>query len=115
MIHLYVHGYDAEDLIDFELKLSNPSSVAQMQKLELISQRFDIAGKVPEGMLDRRWVQKNVLGLTDKVIEEIHEGQNMNQIIDDNSVVDNVTKKGPLRAASFSWLKTANQIEKITV
>jgi len=82
MIHLYVHGYDAEDLIDFELKLSNPSSVAQMQKLELISQRFDIAGKVPEGMLDRRWVQKNVLGLTDKVIEEIHEGKMQDKIAD---------------------------------
>ncbi len=82
MIHLYVHGYDAEDLIDFELKLSNPSSVAQMQKLELISQRFDIAGKVPEGMLDRRWVQKNVLGLTDKVIEEIMEGKKADKIED---------------------------------
>ena len=82
MIHLYIHGYDGEDLIDFELKLSNPSSVAQMQKLELISQRFDIAGKVPEGMLDRRWVQKNVLGLTDKVIEEITEGKKSDKIED---------------------------------
>ena len=75
MIHLYVHGFEAEDLLDFELRLSNPSSVAQLQKLELISSRFDIAGKVPEGMLDRRWVQKNVLGLTDKQIEEILEGR----------------------------------------
>jgi hypothetical protein len=82
MIHLYVHGYDAEDLIDFELKLSNPSSIAQMQKLELLSQRFDIAGKVPEGMLDRRWVQKQVLGLTDKQIEEIHEGKMKDKIED---------------------------------
>ena len=82
MIHLYIHGYDAEELIDFELKLSNPSSIAQLQKLELISQRFDIAGKVPEGMLDRRWVQKNVLGLTDKVIEEIHEGKMQDKIED---------------------------------
>jgi hypothetical protein len=82
MIHLYVHGYDGEDLIDFDLKLSNPSSVAQMQKLELISQRFDIAGKVPEGMLDRRWVQKQVLGLTDKQIEEIAEGKKEDKIED---------------------------------
>jgi hypothetical protein len=82
MIHLFVHGYDGEDLIDFELKLSNPSSVAQLQKLELISTRFDIAGKVPEGFYDRRWVQKNVLGLTDKVIEEIIEGRKEDKIID---------------------------------
>ena len=82
MIHLYCHGYDGEDLIDFELKLSNPSSVAQLQKLELISTRFDIAGKVPEGMLDRRWVQKNVLGLTDKVIEEVNEGRKEDKLMD---------------------------------
>ncbi len=82
MIHLYVHGFDGEDLLDFDLKLSNPSSVAQLQKLELISSRFDIAGKVPEGMLDRRWVQKNVLGLTDKQIEEIHEGRIEDKIND---------------------------------
>lgn len=82
MIHLYVHGFDGEDLLDFELKLSNPSSVAQLQKLELISQRFDIAGKVPEGMLDRRWVQKNVLGLTDKELDEVQGGRVQDKIND---------------------------------
>ena len=82
MIHLYCHGYDGEDLIDFELKLSNPSSVAQLQKLELISTRFDIAGKVPEGMLDRRWVQKNVLGLTDKIFDEVNEGRKEDKVLD---------------------------------
>lgn len=74
MIHLYSHGFDGEDLIDFNLKLSNPSSIAQQQKLELISTRFDIAGKVPEGMVDKRWVRKNVLGLTDEEIGHIEEG-----------------------------------------
>ena len=74
MVHLYSHGYDGEDLLDFELRLSNPSSVAQLQKLELISMRFDIAGKVPEGMLDKTWVRKNVLGLTDDQIEGVLDG-----------------------------------------
>ena len=74
MIHLYSHGYSGESIVDFELKLSNPSSLAQQQKLELISTKFDIAGKVPEGMLDKRWVRKNVLGLTDEEIEYVEEG-----------------------------------------
>ena len=74
MIHLYAHGYEGDELLDFQLKLSNPSSVAQMQKLELISTRFDIAGKVPEGMLDRGWIRKNVLGLNDDEIENIVDG-----------------------------------------
>lgn len=74
MIHLYSHGYDGEELLDFKLMLSNPSSVAQMQKLELISTRFDIAGKVPEGMLDKGWVRKNVLGLTEEEVSNILDG-----------------------------------------
>ena len=75
MIHLYSHGFTNEDLVDFDLKLSNPSSIAQQQKLELISTRFDIAGKAPEGLVDRRWLRKNVMGLTDEEIKFIEEGR----------------------------------------
>jgi hypothetical protein len=75
MIHLYSHGYEGEDLLDFTLKLSNPSTIAQQQKLELISSRFDIAGKAPEGIVDRRWVRKNIMGLSDEDIENIKEGR----------------------------------------
>jgi len=39
----------------------------------------------------------------------------MNEIIEDTVWVNNVIKKGPLRAASFSWLNTASQIEKIII
>jgi len=82
MIHLYSHGFSGETLIDFELKLSNPSSIAQQQKLELISTRFDIAGKVPEGLVDRRWVQKNVMQLTDEEIKYIAEGRVEDKLLD---------------------------------
>jgi len=75
MIHLYSHGYEGEELLDFTLKLSNPSTIAQQQKLELISSRFDIAGKAPEGIVDRRWVRKNIMGLSDEEIDEIKEGR----------------------------------------
>ncbi len=74
-IHLYCHGFEGEDLADFELHLSNPSTVAQMQKLELIRARFEIAGQAPEGSVNRRWIQKNVLGLTEAEIDEIHQGR----------------------------------------
>jgi len=82
MVHLYSHGFSGESLIDFELKLSNPSSIAQQQKLELISTRFDIAGKAPEGLVDRRWIQKNVMHLTDEEIEYINKGRVEDKIVD---------------------------------
>ena len=82
MIHLYSHGFSGETLIDFELKLSNPSSIAQQQKLELISTKFDIAGKAPEGLVDRRWIQKNVMQLTDEEIGYIAEGRVDDKLLD---------------------------------
>ena len=75
MIHLFCHGFENDDLIDFNLTLSNPSSIAQQQKLELIRTRFEIAGTAPEGMVDKRWIRQNVLGLTAIEIEKIEEGQ----------------------------------------
>jgi hypothetical protein len=75
MIHLYCHGFESEDLTDFVLHLTNPSSVAQQQKLELIKSKFEIAGSAPEGVVDRRWIRKNIIGLTNEEIEQIKEGR----------------------------------------
>ena len=71
MIHLYSHGYEGDDLLDFTLKLSNPSSMAQQQKLSLIAQKFEIAGAAPEGVVSRKWIRKNILELTDQEIESL--------------------------------------------
>ena len=68
MIHLYAHGYEDDDLVDFELKLSNPSSIAQQQKLELIRTKFEIAGSAPEGLVSRSYIRKAILELTDEQI-----------------------------------------------
>ena len=82
MIHLFCHGYEGDELVDFELKLSNPSTIAQQQKLELIRSRFEIAGTVPEGTVNRAWIQKNVLGLTDEEIEDVQIGRIQDKIND---------------------------------
>jgi hypothetical protein len=75
MIHLYSKGFDGDDLISFELKLSNPSTVAMQQKLEAMSTKFDIAGKAKETKLvDQDWIQKKILDLTDDDIIKIEAG-----------------------------------------
>ena len=75
IIHLYSNGFDGDDLLDFTLQLPNPSTIAQQQKLDLYGTRFDIVSKAPEGYFDKRWLRKNLLGLTDEEIEEIEEGR----------------------------------------
>lgn len=75
IIHLYAHGFTDEDLLDFDLKLSNPSSIAQQQKLELIRTKFEIAAAAPEGIADREWVRRNVMGFNSSEIEAIEKGR----------------------------------------
>jgi len=82
MIHLYSHGFTDEDMLDFALTLNNPSSVAQLQKLELIKTKFEIAGAAPEGSVDRSWIRKNILGLSDEDIEKIKVGRKSDKIED---------------------------------
>ena len=71
IIHLYCHGFTGDDIIDFNLSLNNPSTIAQQQKLELWRSRFEIATGSPEGMFSRRWLQDNLFMLTEEEVETI--------------------------------------------
>lgn len=71
IIHLAANGWTGEDLLNFSLRLSNPSTVAQQQKLELYRTKFEIAGTVPEGLLSRAWIQKNIIGLSSEEMVQI--------------------------------------------
>ena len=82
MIHLYTHGYTEESLLDFELKLSNPSSIAQQQKLELIRTKFEITSQAPEGIVDREWLRKHILDLNDDEIARIESGKEKDKLRD---------------------------------
>jgi hypothetical protein len=82
IIHLYAHGFDNEDLQNFVLRLSNPSTVAQQQKLELWRSKFEIGGAVPEGMGSKQFVQKEIWGLNDEQITMINRQRKEEKLID---------------------------------
>ena len=84
IIHLYCNGYQGEELIDFTLKLSNPSTIAQQQKLELFRTRFEIAQAAlgTPGLVDRHWVKKNILRLPDEEIKAIDSGLKKDKLQD---------------------------------
>lgn len=85
IIHLYSHGYDGEDLQNFTLRLSNPSTIAQQQKLELWKSKFEIGTALPEGMGSRRFVQREIWGLNDEEIDEMND-QRLKEKITDLSI-----------------------------
>ena len=84
IIHLYCNGFSDNDLLDFKLKLSNPSTIAQQQKLELFRSRFEAAGTALQtpGLVDKTWVQKNIIRLTEDEIETIRKGQKKDKILE---------------------------------
>lgn len=76
MIHLFALGFSGEDLINFELGFSNPSTVAVQQKLALMTARIELASKAWElgketGMLSIPMIQKEILGLRPDQINNI--------------------------------------------
>jgi len=84
IVHLYCNGFSDEDLLDFKLMLSNPSTIAQQQKLELYKSRFETAGAAlgVAGVVDRTWVQKNILRFSDEDIKAIQAGQRTDKVSD---------------------------------
>ena len=76
IVHLYCQGFTDEDLLDFSLKLSNPSTIAQQQKLELFRTRFEVCSAALQtpGVVDRKWVQKNILRLNEEEVRAIRDG-----------------------------------------
>ena len=82
VIHLFCLGFPEEQLTDFTLKLSNPSTVAQQQKLELLRARAEIAGAFPEGMVDREWIRREVLSITDEDAAQIDAKRLQERMID---------------------------------
>lgn len=82
IIHLYSHGFDNEDLQNFTLRLSNPSTVAQQQKLELWRTKFEIGGALPEGMGSKQFIQKEIWGLNDEQISMINDQRKQEKITD---------------------------------
>jgi hypothetical protein len=76
IVHLYCNGFDGHDLLDFELKLTNPSTIAQQQKLELYNTKFTIAqaAKNVENLVDLKWIKKNIFMMPDEEIDAIDKG-----------------------------------------
>lgn len=98
MVHLYSKGFDGEDLIAFELRLSNPSTVAMQQKLEALSTKFDIAGKAKETLLvDEDWIQRKIIELTEDEIIKIESGRRRDKVrsveIEAVAVAENLPQK----------------------
>lgn len=71
IVHLYTLGFRDSDLTSFNLHLNNPSKIAELQELEHLRTKFDIAGAATDGYFSKRWVYKNIFKLDNEEVERI--------------------------------------------
>ena len=72
LIHLYLRGYDESAIYNFDLKLTNPSTITEMMHLDLMDKRFGTARDMADfDIISSYYVQKNVLKLSDNEIATI--------------------------------------------
>jgi len=89
IVHLYTQGFDDAELLNFDLKLTNPSMIHEQEKLELLNQQVDIAQSAMETKLfSRDWIYNNIFEMDDhqkkdifeKIIEDQKQAFRMEQI-----------------------------------
>ena len=79
VVHLYAQGYRDQELVNFDLNLTNPSTIYEQEKIELWSQKTSLAESMTrDGLLSTEWIYKNIFNFTDDDIKE-----NDDQIIHD--------------------------------
>lgn len=80
VIHLYSQGYRDGSLVDFELELTNPSTIFEKEKIEIWKEKVELSSNMQESKLfSKKWVYENVFGLSDKDMTELQK-----QLIDDS-------------------------------
>ena len=83
VIHLWSMGFSDEDLSNFEISMANPSSISELQRLELLRTKFEVSAMVPQnGIFDKQTVYEKIWQLPPEDVEAIEEGRRKDQLVD---------------------------------
>jgi len=75
VVHLYSQGFTDEELVNFELNLTNPSTIYEQEKIELWSNKVNLARDVKDNtLMSADWIYKNVFNFTDDQVQDIENG-----------------------------------------
>ena len=94
IVHLYVQGYQDASLVDFELELSNPSTIFEQEKLEIWQNKVTLASDMKESnMFSKKWMYNNIFNMSDddaenlqnEVVKDKKEEWRLQQITDEGS------------------------------
>lgn len=73
--HLYTLGYRGKDLLNFSLHLNNPSKISELQELEHLRTKIDVAGAAKDGgFMSMPWIWKKIFDFSqDEIVKIIRE------------------------------------------
>lgn len=83
VIHLILQGYTKSEVMEFSIKLTPPSDMREMEKIELLQQRVDLATAYKDaGFHSMQWVWENIFEMSEDEIALIKQ-QKLNEAIEE--------------------------------
>jgi len=75
IVHLYAQGYTDQDLVNFDLELTNPSKIYEQEKLELLGQRITAFNDLTSenSVVSKDWAYKQIFGFSEDEIKGFEE------------------------------------------
>ena len=72
VVHLYSQGYTDAELVNFELSLTSPSTIYEQEKIELWSNKINLARDMKDNqMMSTEWIYKHIFNFSDDQIEQM--------------------------------------------
>ena len=72
VVHLYSQGYTDAELVNFELNLTNPSTIYEQEKIELWGNKVNLARDMKDNnMMSTEWIYKNIFNFSDDQISQM--------------------------------------------
>lgn len=66
VIHLAVQGFDKDELVNFEINLTNPSIIYKRQQVDLMNEQVTLVSNILEKRLfSRKFIFENIFGLSE--------------------------------------------------
>jgi hypothetical protein len=66
IVHLYSQNIKGADLVNFELSLTNPSTIYEQEKVNLWSEKVRLASDIKAlNMLSNNWIYTNIFGMSE--------------------------------------------------
>jgi len=71
VVHLYAQGFRDQELVNFDLGLTNPSTIYEQEKVELWTSKTSLASSMlQDGLVSSEWIYKNIFSFSDDDIKK---------------------------------------------